>query len=61
VRDAFEEERGIEGIKGITPALAHTFLLESTQRALAREPNAEAADLNPAQCQCNSDREHHRV
>lgn len=37
VRDAFEEEHGIENIKGITPALAHTFLLESTQRALTRE------------------------
>jgi hypothetical protein len=37
VRDAFEEERGIEEIKGVTPALAHTFVLESTQRALARE------------------------
>ena len=37
VRDAFEEERGIEAIKGVTPALAHTFMLESTQRALARE------------------------
>lgn len=36
-RDAFEEEHGIEDIKGITPALAHTFVLESTQRALARE------------------------
>jgi hypothetical protein len=37
VRDAFEEERSIDAVKGITPALAHTFLLESTQRALARE------------------------
>jgi len=37
VRDAFEEERSIEGIKGVTPALAHTFVLESTQRALSRE------------------------
>src|SRR5262245_19228705 len=37
VREAFEEERSLDGIKGVTPALAHTFLLESTQRALARE------------------------
>lgn len=42
VRDAFEEERGIEDIKGITPALAHTFVLESTQRALAREAERRA-------------------
>ena len=37
VRDAFEEERSIDEIKGITPALTHTYLLESTQHALARE------------------------
>jgi hypothetical protein len=37
VRDGFEENRSIDEIRGVTPALAHTFLLESTQRALARE------------------------
>jgi hypothetical protein len=44
VRDAFEEERGIEDIKGVTPALAHTFLFESTQRALAREAERRARE-----------------
>jgi hypothetical protein len=44
VRDAFEEERSIDEIKGITPALAHTFLLESTQRALAREAERRARE-----------------
>jgi hypothetical protein len=44
VRDAFEEERGIEEIKGVTPALAHTFMLESTQRALAREKERRARE-----------------
>jgi hypothetical protein len=44
VRDAFEEERGIEEIKGLTPALAHTFLLESAQRALAREKERRARE-----------------
>jgi hypothetical protein len=44
VRDAFEEERGIEDIKGVTPALAHSFLLESTQRALAREAERRARE-----------------
>jgi hypothetical protein len=42
VREAFEEERSLDGIKGVTPALAHTFLLESTQRALAREAERRA-------------------
>jgi hypothetical protein len=42
VRDAYEEERSIDQIKGITPALAHTYLLESTQRALAREVEQRA-------------------
>lgn len=37
VREAFEEERSLDKIKGITPALAQVFLLESTQRELARE------------------------
>jgi hypothetical protein len=37
VRQAFEEEKSIEQIKGVSPALAHVFLLESTQRALARQ------------------------
>jgi len=44
VRDAFEEERSIDGIKGITPALAHAFLLECTQRALAREAERRARE-----------------
>jgi hypothetical protein len=44
VRDAFEEERSLDGIKGITPALAHAFLLESTQRALAREAERRARE-----------------
>jgi hypothetical protein len=44
VRDAFEEERSIESIKGVTPALAHTFVLESTQRALAREAERRARE-----------------
>jgi hypothetical protein len=44
VRDAFDEERSIEEIKGVTPALTHTFLLESTQRALAREAERRARE-----------------
>ena len=44
VRDAFEEERSIDDIKGVTPALAHTFLLESTQRALASEAERRARE-----------------
>jgi len=44
VRDAFEEEHSIDEIKGVTPALAHTFLLESTQRALAREAERRARE-----------------
>ena len=44
VRDAFEEERSIEMIKGITPALAHLFLLECTQRELAREAERRARE-----------------
>lgn len=44
VREAFEEDRSIEEIKGITPALAHTFVLESTQRELAREAERRARD-----------------
>jgi len=44
VRDAFEEERSIDDIKGATPALAHAFLLESTQRALAREAERRARE-----------------
>src|SRR5512141_2818976 len=34
VREAFEEERSIDEVKGVTPALAHVFVLESTQREL---------------------------
>jgi hypothetical protein len=37
VREAFEEERSIDEVKGVTPALAHVFVLESTQRELVRE------------------------
>lgn len=44
VRNAFEEEQSIDRIKGVTPALAHTFLLESTQRALAREAERRARE-----------------
>lgn len=44
VREAFEEERAIDQVKGVTPALAHTFMLESTQRALAREAERRARD-----------------
>ena len=35
VREAFEEERSIDAIRSVTPALAHVFVLESTQRELA--------------------------
>jgi hypothetical protein len=42
VRDAFEQEHSIDDIKGVTPALAHVFLLESTQRELAREAERRA-------------------
>lgn len=44
VRNAFEEEQSIDAIKGVTPALAHTFVLESTQRALAREAERRARE-----------------
>jgi hypothetical protein len=44
VRDAFEEERSIDDIKGMTPALAHLFLLECTQRELAREAERRARE-----------------
>src|SRR5262245_42907743 len=44
VRAAFEEERSIDRIKGVTPALAHVFLLESTQRELAREAERRARE-----------------
>ena len=44
VREAFEEERSIESIKGVTPALAHVFVLESTQRELAREAERRARE-----------------
>jgi hypothetical protein len=36
VRSAFEEERGITEIKGITPALAQAFLMDHTAREMAR-------------------------
>ncbi len=44
VREAFEEERSIEGVKSVTPALAHVFVLESTQRELAREAERRARE-----------------
>jgi len=44
VREAFEEEQTIDNIKGVTPALAHVFVLESTQRALAREAERRARE-----------------
>jgi len=44
VRQAFEEERSIDNIKGVTPALAQVFLLESTQRELAREGERRARE-----------------
>lgn len=37
VREAYEDERNLESIKGVKPALAHAFLLTTTARALARE------------------------
>jgi hypothetical protein len=42
VRTAFEEEQSIDRIKAVSPALAHTFLLESTQRELKREAERRA-------------------
>ena len=44
LREAFEDERSIDELKGVTPALAHTFLLECTQRALAREAQQRARE-----------------
>jgi hypothetical protein len=44
VREAFEEERSIDQVKGVTPALAHVFVLESTQRELAKEAERRARD-----------------
>ena len=44
VREAFEEEGSIDGVKGVTPALAHVFVLESTQRELAREAERRARE-----------------
>lgn len=49
VREAFEEERSIDQIKGVTPALAHTFMLESTQRALAWEAERRAREAQARQ------------
>jgi len=51
VREAFEEERSIEGLKGVQPALAHVFLLESTQRELAREAARRAQEELERQAQ----------
>src|ERR1043166_9591540 len=44
VREAFEEERSIEAIKAVTPALAQVFVLESTQRELSREAERRARE-----------------
>ena len=51
VREAFEDERSIDGIKGVTPALAHVFLLEFTQRELAREAERRAREETERQRQ----------
>jgi hypothetical protein len=51
VRDAFENEQPIDGVKGVTPALAATFILHSTQRALAREAERRAAAERERQAQ----------
>lgn len=37
VREAYEDEQPIATIKGVTPALANTYLFETTTRELARE------------------------
>ena len=44
VREAFEEERSFDAVKGVTPALAHVFVLESTQRELVREAERRARE-----------------
>ena len=44
VRESFEEERSIDQVKGVSPALAHVFVLESTQRELAREAERRARE-----------------
>ncbi len=37
VRDAFEDERRIADVKGVTPALANAFMMESMTRELRRQ------------------------
>ena len=44
VRHAFEQETPLADIKGVQPALAHAFLLESTRRELAREAERRRAE-----------------
>ena len=44
VRESFEEEHSIDNVRGVTPALAHVFVLESTQRELAREAERRARE-----------------
>src|SRR5215831_4568607 len=44
IRQAFEEEHSIDNVRGVTPALAHVFVLESTQRELAREAERRACE-----------------
>ncbi len=44
VREAFEEERSIDEVRGVTPALAQVFVLDSTQRELAREAERRARE-----------------
>ena len=51
VREAFEEGRPIDAIKGVTPALAQVFVLESTQRELAREAERRAREETDRQRQ----------
>lgn len=36
VRESYEEDRPIRGIKGVAPGLAHAFLLDQTAREMAR-------------------------
>ena len=42
VREAYEDESPITAIKGVTPALAQAFSLESTERILTRERKEQA-------------------
>ncbi len=62
VREAFEEERKIDAIKGVTPALAHVFMLHATQRALAQEKERLAGmERDRAKRQAELDRWQHSI